>query len=164
MQDRNGVRLGQPVRDLDGRSLGRVTRLFEQGFATRKGLPVLFRRDYVVRYDEIRGVRDGELVIARSSRDLFDLNAGEMAFSWRVPVPPDFPSAATPSEAGFLREDLARGAVAGSGPPPPPPTTARVPPVGIEEEPRDLPLPTTPHPGRTGVGVSGDTAASSNRP
>jgi hypothetical protein len=111
MQERNGVRLGQRVRDLDGKPLGRVYAVYEQGFAVRRGLPFLVRSDYVVRYDEVRGVRDGELVVARSSRDLFDLAGGEVPPSWRVPTPPEFPPAATPHEAQLLLADLARGAV-----------------------------------------------------
>jgi hypothetical protein len=114
MVERNGVRLGQSVRDLDGTPLGTVTALYEDGFATRKGLPFLIRRDYVVRYAEVRGERDGEVVVARSAADIFDLNAGELPPSWRVPAPPGFPSAATPPEASLLREDLARGAIPGS--------------------------------------------------
>ena len=114
MQERNGVRIGQPVRDLDGTPLGRVTRLHDWGFEARRGLS-LFRRDLVARYDEVRGVRDGALVLARSRGDLFDLAAGGLPPSWRVPVPPDFPSAATPGEARFVREALARGAIPGPG-------------------------------------------------
>src|SRR6266545_7872683 len=110
MRERNGVRLGQRVRDLDGTPMGRVTRLYDEGFEVRKGLPILFRKDFVARYDEVRGVRDGALVVARSRRDLFDLAAGRLPPSWRVPAPADFPTAATPAEACALREELARGA------------------------------------------------------
>jgi hypothetical protein len=114
MRERNGVRIGQRVRDLDGTPLGRVYALYDWGFAVRKGLPFLIRSDYVVRYDEVRGVREGELVVARSKRDVFDLAAGGIPPAWRIPAPPEFPTAATPSEARLLREDLARGAVTGS--------------------------------------------------
>jgi hypothetical protein len=107
----NGVKVGQRVRDLDGRPLGKVTRLFRDGFAAQRGLPILFRHDYVLRYEEVRGVRDGELVVARSERDLHALAAGAVPPSWRVPVPPDFPPAATPPEARLLIEDLRRGAI-----------------------------------------------------
>ncbi len=115
MQERNGVQLGQRVRDLDGTSLGRVTRLYESGFAVQRGPAILFRRDLVVGYDEVRGVRDGDLVIARSPRDLFELAAGRVPPSWRIPAPPDFPTAATPAEARYVREDLARGFIGGEG-------------------------------------------------
>lgn len=117
MRERNGVRLGQRVRDLDGTSLGRVVALYGWGFAVRRGLPILFHRDFVLRYDEIRGVRDGALVAARSAADLLDLAAGGVPPSWRIPAPPEFPTAATPSEARSVREDLARGRVGGSGGP-----------------------------------------------
>jgi hypothetical protein len=120
MQEREGVRVGQRVRDLDGTSLGRVTRLFAWGFAARKGL-WLFRSDFVVRYDEIRGVRDGEILVARSRRDLFDLAAGGIPPSWRIATPPEFPAAATPPEARLLLHDLARGAIATGAAPRPAP-------------------------------------------
>ncbi len=110
MKELNGVRLGQRVRDADGKDLGKVTRLYEWGFEVTRGLPVLFRKDRVVRYDEVRGAREGALVVARSDRDLLDLAAGGIPRSWRVPAPPGYPSAATPAEAQFVLEDIARGA------------------------------------------------------
>jgi predicted alpha/beta hydrolase len=86
MRERNGVRLGQRVVDLDGSSLGRVVALYAEGFATRRGLPILWRHGFVVLYDEVRGVRDGALVVARSSQDLQDAAAGDLPRSW---LPPD---------------------------------------------------------------------------
>jgi hypothetical protein len=145
MQERNGVRLGQQVTDLDGRSLGRVTRLYQDGFVTREGLPILFRRDHLLRYEEVRGVRDGALVIARSGRDLHDLAAGGLPPSWRIPVPPSFPEAATPPEAALLRADLARGAVAPHVLPPPEMVLAH-------ERDRDQAWPPAAPPPRAGAG------------
>jgi hypothetical protein len=110
-RERNGVSLGQPVRDLDGTSLGRVRRLLDWGFEARR---TFIGRNYVVRYDEVRAVRDGTLVVSRSRRDLFELAAGGIPASWRVPAPPAFPTAATPAEARELREDLAAGRVRGA--------------------------------------------------
>src|SRR5512133_3582751 len=110
MKELNGVRLGLRVRDADGKDLGKVTKLYAWGFEGTRGFPVLFRKDRVVRYDEVRGVREGALVIARSDRDLLELAAGGIPRSWRVPSPPGYPSAATPSEAGPVLEDIARGA------------------------------------------------------
>jgi hypothetical protein len=133
MKERNGVRLGQGVRDLDGTPLGRVSALYEWGFAVRKGLPFFIRSDYVVRYDEVRGVRDGGLVVARSKRDLFDLAAGGIPPSWRIPAPPEYPRAATPSEARDVFRALARGAVAGAGAAAPPEGAAAAP-LSAEEE------------------------------
>lgn len=110
MKERNGVRIGQAVRDLDGMELGRVTALHDGSFTVSRGL-FLFRRDAVARYDEVRGVRDGALVLARSARDLDELAAGRIPPSWRIPTPPGFPAAATPSEARFVFEDLAARAL-----------------------------------------------------
>ena len=99
MRERNGVRIGQRVRDLDGNDLGRVKELYEWGFAVAKGLPILFRQDIVAGYSEVRGVKDGAVVLARSKDDLFDLAAGRLPPSWRAEGPPDRPLAATPAEA-----------------------------------------------------------------
>ncbi len=116
MRERNGVSIGQGVVDLDGTSLGRVVALYAWGFKARRGLPILSRREHVIRYDEVRGVRDGALLVSRSRRDLFDLAAGEVPRSWRIPTPPAFPAIATPSEARYLLEDVARGRVPGAQP------------------------------------------------
>ncbi len=112
MTERNGVRLGRRVQDADGRDLGKVTALYEWGFAVSKGLPVLFARDWVARWDELRGARDGSIVVARSERDLFELAEGEIPRAWRVPVPEGYPDAATPSEAQGVFEEIAAGAIA----------------------------------------------------
>src|SRR6266540_2228960 len=105
--ERNGVRIGMRVRDLDGKDLGRVTDLYDGAFGLVKGLPFLFRSEAVLSYDEVRGMRDGALLVARSARLLPELAAGELPEAWRVIVPPGFPSAATPAEARAIFEDLA---------------------------------------------------------
>jgi hypothetical protein len=107
MPGRHGLRNGHRVRDLDGKDLGRVARLYDGAFLVVKGFPILFRRELVIRYDEIRGLRDGELVVARSDRALFELAAGELPEVWRIPAPPGFPEAATPPEARGVFEALA---------------------------------------------------------
>lgn len=101
LRERNGVRLGQRVRDLDGKALGRVTRLHDWGFTVQRGA-LLFRRDFVVRYEEVRDLRDGVLVVARSGEDLFALARGGIPPSWRVPAGDGLPPVATPPEARFL--------------------------------------------------------------
>ena len=78
MKERNGVRVGQRVLDLDGKVVGRVKELYDWGFGMQKGFPILFRKDYVFRYDEVRGTRDGALVMARTKRDLIDLAGGRL--------------------------------------------------------------------------------------
>lgn len=99
MKERNGVRVGQRVRDLDGKDLGRVKELYASAFAVVKGFPVLFRQDLVARYDEVRGEKEGVLVLARSPRDLQELAAGGIPPAWRIDARPELPSAATPGEA-----------------------------------------------------------------
>lgn len=74
------------VRDLDGRELGRVTRCDPWGVEFAKGR--FFRRDGAAPYDEIREVRDGEVILARSARALFDLAAGRIPDTWRSSEPP----------------------------------------------------------------------------
>lgn len=107
MRERNGVGLGVRVRDLDGKELGRVAKLYEWAFLVVKGPPVLARQETVIRYDEVRGLRDGRLVVSRSDRQLFELAAGELPSSWIIPTRPDFPSAATPPEARGVFETFA---------------------------------------------------------
>jgi hypothetical protein len=135
MDERNGVRLGQRVKDLDGRDLGSVTALHPWAFRVSKGV-LLFRRDVVARYDEVRGERDGALVLARSAKDLDELAAGRIPPSWRIPAPPEFPSAATPSEARLVFEDLAARAAAprAPGPAAPAPRPPEEAPASPEDE------------------------------
>ncbi len=83
VRERNGVRVGQRVRDLDGTSLGRVKELYDGGFSVVKGFPILFRSDLVARYDEVREIRGRELVLARSRQDLLALARGELPPAWR---------------------------------------------------------------------------------
>ena len=123
MDERNGVRAGQRVRDLEGHDLGRVTDLYDWGFASARGFTGLFRREWVLRYDEVRGLRDGAIVVARSD-DLEALALGGMPASWTIPAPPHFPRFATPAEAQAVFEDIASGAIGAAAPEPwpePPP-------------------------------------------
>lgn len=120
MKERNGVRVGQRVRDLDDKVVGRVKELYDWGFGVEKGFPVLFRKDHVFRYDEVRGTRDGTLVVARTKRDLIELAEGRLPDSWRIPAPADYPRAATPSEARGVFEEVA---------------SARLPPLAEPKEP-----------------------------
>ena len=117
LEERNGVRLGQPVRDVDGKDLGRVTTLYDEGFEVARGFPILFRSSWVVRYDEARSASDGVLVVARSDRDLLTLARGGVPPSWRVPAPEGFPDVATPPEGREVIEAIA-AARAPQGPPP----------------------------------------------
>jgi hypothetical protein len=125
MREAHGVRKGQRVRTVDGDDLGRVTKLYDGGFAVLKGFPILFGQTSVLRYDEVRGERDGALVVARSRRDLFDLSDGEIPPAWRVPVPHGFPAAATPAEAREIYSVVASWPVAGVRPGDAPATPAQ---------------------------------------
>jgi hypothetical protein len=150
-RERNGVRLGQPVRDLDGKRLGRVADLYEWGFAVQRGFRFGFRQESVILYEEVRGERDGALVVARSDRALDELAAGEVPGIWRIPAPPEFPSAATPPEARGVFEELAAEHPRAGAPPgaPGPAPQERPAPVGAKEEreeerPRGEALPPAP--------------------
>jgi hypothetical protein len=123
MKERNGVRVGQRVRYVDGKPVGRVVELFDGGFAVQRGFPILFRRDFVFRYDEVRGTRDGGLVVARGEKDLFQLARGELPASWRIPAPSGFPTAAAPAEARGVFAEVASARL-----PAPQPTGALSPP------------------------------------
>jgi hypothetical protein len=135
--ERHGVRIGMPVRDLDGKSLGQVKALYEDGFHVLGGFPILFRRDLVAGYHEVRSVRDGSLVLARSDSDFLELGHGRLPAAWRIPAPPEYPAAATPAEARQVFEDIAAGALVPDGahaaPELPPPA---LPPALRHEEPR----------------------------
>lgn len=101
------VRLGRRVRDITGKDLGRVKALYDGAFLVQKGPALLFRKDLVIRGDEVRGVRDGVVVVARDDAALQTLAAGGVPDSWRVPTPPDYPQVAAPGEAHELLEVLA---------------------------------------------------------
>jgi hypothetical protein len=105
--ERDGVRVGMRVRDLDGKDLGRVTEIWADGFGVEKGFPILFGRDLVATWDEVRDVSGGEVTLARSDETLLELAEGGMPAVWRMPVPAGFPDAATPGEARQLVVDLA---------------------------------------------------------
>ena len=110
MNERNGVRRGQRVRDVEGKDLGRVGKLFEAGFEVRKGFPLLFSDNQVLRYADVRVSGAGDLVVARAAADVFTLAEGRLPDSWRIGTAQGFPSAATPSEASrLLGRGLARG-------------------------------------------------------
>jgi hypothetical protein len=125
MKERNGVRVGQRVRYVDGKVVGRVVELFDAGFAVQRGFPILFRKDFVFRYDEVRGTRDGGLVVARTEKDLFQLARGELPASWRIPAPSGFPTAAAPAEARGVFAEVASARL-----PAPAQTTDTLPPPG----------------------------------
>jgi hypothetical protein len=104
MNERNGVRIGQRVKDLDGTDLGKVTRLDAQGFETVKGWPVLVRDERVFRYEDVRPSADGTLVVARGANDIFTLAEGKLPPSWNAASRAGFPVAATPFEASRLKD------------------------------------------------------------
>lgn len=143
MRERNGVRIGQPVRDLDGKPLGQVDRLYESAFRVVKGFPILFRQEQVLLYEEVRAERDGELVVARSDRALFQLAEGGIPDIWRIRTPPSMPGAATPSEA----RDVFAGLAAARGVAP----RAPAPPPGAE------PIPRSPDDEREYAGPRGES-------
>ncbi|MFT3912546.1 MAG: hypothetical protein QM704_00230 [Anaeromyxobacteraceae bacterium] len=109
MNERNGVRKGQQVKDLDGKDLGKVTRLHAWGFETVKGLPVLIRDEYVFRYEEVRPGPGGALVVAKGANDIYALAEGKLPPSWNAVAPDGFPSVATPFEAARLERRGAKG-------------------------------------------------------
>jgi hypothetical protein len=120
IRERNGVRIGQRVRDADGKSLGRVDALYESGFSVVKGLPLLFRKDFVAGYEEVLDWRGDEIVIARSSDDLLSLARGELPPSWREASAHRGPAAAKATEAKpspALSTSPAAGSHAASGSP-----------------------------------------------
>ncbi len=82
MAEPREIQVGMPVRDLDGRRLGKVRRCDPWGFEIVKGL--FQPHESVARYDEVLEVRDGTAVLTRSSRDVFDLAAGRLPRGWQA--------------------------------------------------------------------------------
>jgi hypothetical protein len=80
MDERPGVRAGMAVRDADGRKLGRVRRCYPWGFEVAWG--IFGRREWVLRYDEVLDLEDGEVRVARSDDALFELAAGALPHAW----------------------------------------------------------------------------------
>jgi stress response protein YsnF len=61
------IQEGMVVRSQDGEKVGTVTRCTESDFVVEKGL--LFRRDFLVRYDEVAEIRDREVLLTRAASD-----------------------------------------------------------------------------------------------
>lgn len=59
---------GMVVRSSDGEKLGKVTRLDEASFEIEKGF--FFPKEYMVRYDEVAGIRDGEVILTHARDQL----------------------------------------------------------------------------------------------
>jgi uncharacterized protein (TIGR02271 family) len=75
MFERSQVKEGMVVRSQDGEKLGRVFAVAEDAFHIEKGL--FFPKDYLVRFSEVAGVRDGELVLAHGRDSLRRLSSDE---------------------------------------------------------------------------------------
>jgi hypothetical protein len=92
MNDR--VQVGMEVRDADGKRLGKVSRCDAWGIEVVKGF--WSPSEWVVRWDEVLGVKDGKVEVDRSDEDLFVLAAGGLPSRWRRGTP----GPAAPSEPG----------------------------------------------------------------
>lgn len=75
MFERSQVKEGMVVRSQDGEKLGRVFAVAEDAFHIEKGL--FFPKDYLVRFSEVAGLRDGELVLAHGRDSLRRLGSEE---------------------------------------------------------------------------------------
>jgi hypothetical protein len=75
MFERTQVKEGMVVRSQDGEKLGRVSAVGEDAFHIEKGL--FFPKDYLVRFSEVAGVRDGELVLSHGRASLRALSSEE---------------------------------------------------------------------------------------
>jgi uncharacterized protein (TIGR02271 family) len=75
MFDRTQVKEGMVVRSQDGEKLGRVSAVSADAFHIEKGL--FFPKDYLVRFSEVAGLRDGELVLAHGRDSLRALSSEE---------------------------------------------------------------------------------------
>ena len=122
MQERHGVTVGMVVRDADGKTLGKVDRLYDWGFAVVRGL--WSPREWIIRYDEVLEAGRGYVSVARSDEALAELAAGALPHSWRQYRPPlaERPLPAAPGEGDVDQEG---GLVPSSGRTPDPRASAR---------------------------------------
>ncbi len=68
------IREGATVRSTDGEKLGKIVSCQDDGFIIEKG--VFFKKDYIVRYDDVIDTRDGEVILAM---DMEALRADEVS-------------------------------------------------------------------------------------
>ncbi|HXU63772.1 MAG TPA: YsnF/AvaK domain-containing protein [Polyangia bacterium] len=79
MNERDVIQ-GMAVATLDGTKVGKVVRADEAGFIVEKGL--LFRKDYLCRFEDVADVREGQVVL---SRDLATLKESSRPFWEALP-------------------------------------------------------------------------------
>ena len=65
METRDDVREGMVVRDVEGRRVGRVRAVGERHFELEPSL--LSRDEFLVDYEDVRAVREGEVLLVRAS-------------------------------------------------------------------------------------------------
>jgi len=70
MSKHPGLTEGATVYAMDGEKLGKVTELGSDSFLVEKGM--FFPKDFMVRYDDIQDVRDGEVHLNLAKNDLAD--------------------------------------------------------------------------------------------
>ena len=95
----DGISVGMAVVDADGKRLGKVSACDRWGFEVRRGF--WMPREWVILYDEVLGVDDGTVRVARSDQSLFELAGGGLPHAWAGVRSPEVeqPLPATPAEA-----------------------------------------------------------------
>ncbi|HLL85528.1 MAG TPA: hypothetical protein VK420_22845 [Longimicrobium sp.] len=68
MAQRSDIRPGMVVRSQDGEALGRVFAVDETRFEIEKG--VFAPEDYAIDFQDVREIRDGEIILAHGRADL----------------------------------------------------------------------------------------------
>ncbi|QRK13360.1 YsnF/AvaK domain-containing protein [Archangium violaceum] len=71
MIQRSQLKEGMTVRSSDGEKLGKVFALGDEAFHIEKG--IFFPKDYLVRYEEISDIRDGEIILTHGREGLLRL-------------------------------------------------------------------------------------------
>lgn len=69
---------GMTVRSTDGQKLGRITYCDENAFIIEKGL--FFPKDYMVRYEDVADIRNGEVILSRHGDELRQMPEAGAAF------------------------------------------------------------------------------------
>jgi uncharacterized protein (TIGR02271 family) len=77
MFNRTEIRKGMTTRSVDGEKLGKIVAMDDYGFTVEKG--IFFKKDYLIRYDEITGIEGDEVQLASQASQLHEAGEGAQA-------------------------------------------------------------------------------------
>lgn len=103
MRYRSDIHEGMIVRSLDGEKLGKVTRLFDDGFEVEKGF--FFPKEYSARYEEISDIRNDEVYLSagRSAFEGYRTRGSWASEAERIPLAEEELTAEKSTREGEVR-------------------------------------------------------------